>query len=168
MENPFRRLVLCTALILALAVPSQLTAQGRPASASQPVGQISLGGGAPVPIYAFSFGASNTFSGSTGGGAGSGKANLSDVSFVKQADALSTVLFRNTVTGTRLQQVKIDIFGKGAAAAGASIDLQDVVVTAFQVSGGEATESVSLFFERMVFTAGGQSVCWDKGASASC
>jgi hypothetical protein len=157
--------------ILALTVAfAQLPAMAQVRSAPPtPIGQLSIGDGPAVPIYSFSFGASNpTVVGTPGGGAGAGKVNMSDMSVMKQADALSAPLLRYVTMGVHLQRARIEIFPKTAGGLPATFDLTDVVVTAYQVSGGDVVESVSLSFDRMAMTSGGASFCWDNSAYLAC
>ena len=169
MALALRRHALFVIVVLAITVVSiPLVAQSRPVAAATPVGQLSIAGGPPVPIYAFGFGATATLATGGSGGGAVGKTQLSDVSFVKQADALSAAMFRNVVTGTRLPSVRVEIFQRGSSAVGSTFQLSDVVVTAFQVSGGDGVESVSLAFERITLTVAGQSFCWDAAAQVGC
>ena len=157
--------------ILALTVAvAQLPvmAQVRSAAPAAPIGQLSIGDGPAVPIYAFSFGASNpTVVGAPGGG-GSGKVNMSEMNVMKQADALSAPLLRYVTMGVHLQRVRIEIFPKTSGALPATFDLTNVVVTSYQVSGGDVIETVALSFDRIAMTSGGASFCWDNSAYMVC
>ena len=143
-------------------------AQVRAAVPATPIGQLSIGDGPAVPIYSFSFGASNPTTAGTSGGSGAGKVTMSDVNVMKQADALSAPLLRYVTMGTHLQRAKVEIFQKANGALPATFDLSDVVVRSYQVSGGDVVESVSLSFDRIAMTSGGASFCWDNSAYMAC
>ena len=155
------------ALTLAFAqLPA--VAQVRSAAPPTPIGQLSIGDGPAVPIYSFSFGASNPTTAGASGGLGTGKVSMSDMNVMKQADALSAPLLRYVTMGVHLQRARIEIFAKTSGALPATFDLTDVAVTAYQVSGGDVMESVSLSFDRIAMTSGGASFCWDNSTYTAC
>ena len=157
-----RHAVLGTLALVIALVQVPLIAQTRPAASNTPIGQLTIGD-ATVPIYSFSFGASNTF-GEIGG---TGRASVSDVSLLKLADALSTPLLRYVVMGDHLPKTRVEVFSR-TTGPGATFDLEDVIVTSYQVSGGDVTESVSLAFGRIAMTANGTSFCWDVLRNLRC
>jgi type VI protein secretion system component Hcp len=151
---------------LAIAAGSaSLTAQGKSLT---PIGQLSVADGTPVPIYGFSWGASNSGTVSSGGGAGAGKANVQDISISKQDDALSTALLQNTLLGTHIERVRIDVFRSGQAGIAATIQLQDAIVTSFSTGGGNLVENVTFEGTRVSYTAAGHTVCWNLAENVSC
>jgi len=68
----------------------------------QPVGQLVLEtGGTPIPIFSYSWGASNPTSfGLGGGGIGAGKVSFSSFNLMKQIDSSSAGLFTAVARGT--------------------------------------------------------------------
>jgi hypothetical protein len=158
-------------LIFALTfavIQSTLTAQTRPAASATPIGQFAIGDGPVVPIYLFSFGASNPFIDDTGSGGATGKVTLSDIGVMKQPDALSASLLKHVAQGTHLPRVRIEIFSKGSVTVATAFDLADVVVTSYQVSGADAMESVAMHFDRLLMTTAGNGVCWDVARNMAC
>jgi hypothetical protein len=146
--------------------PMRLGAQSASPGVLMPgnaIGQLSVADAAPVPIYAIGFDVQNT--GSTGGG-GAGAPKF-DLSIEKQPDVLSTALFRSTVQGVHLAGVRIDLYRPGGTAIASTIELSDVLVTAFATTDRQG-EAVAFDFSRIVFTAGGQTFCWDTKLNASC
>jgi len=159
----------CLLSALLAITPSIGIAQGRPALSTGgqgPIGQLSVGGGTAVPIYAFSFGAQNVISDIGGSGGGAGKASISDISLLKLSDSQSTSLLRDTLTGQHLPAVQIDLFQNGGT-IGSSFALGTVVVTSFQTTSAQ-TESITLHFDRLTFTSGGLSFCWDVSGEKGC
>ena len=163
-----RRLAVSALIALAIGTaPMGLDAQSPGTGVFMPadaIGQVSVAGGAPFPIYAIGFDVQNI---GLGGGGGAGQPKLSDVSIEKQADALSSVLFRSTIQGVHLTNVRIDLYRAGGSAIGSTIELSDVLVTAFSTTDRQA-EAVAFNFSRIVFTAGGQNFCWDVRLNATC
>lgn len=162
-----RHLAVSALFALAIGItPMRLGAQSSSSGVFMPgnaIGQLSVGGAAPVPIYAIGFDVQT--SGQTdGGGAG---APRFDLSLEKQPDVLSTSLFRSTVQGLHLAGVRIDLYRPGGTAIGSTIELFDVLVTAFTTTDRQG-EAVAFNFSRIVFTAGGQTFCWDTKLGASC
>jgi type VI protein secretion system component Hcp len=134
-----------------------------------PVGQISIDGGTPSPIYGFSLGAATPFTWSrTDGGAGtSGRLSFSEVAIAKNADALSTELLRLVATASHRAAAEVQLYQAGTTTPQSTYLLGDVVVTSFQSAGGGA-ESVALAFSRLTLTTAGTSFCWDVGLNRAC
>ena len=149
-------------------IQSTLTAQTRLTASATPIGQLAIGDGPVVPIYLFSFGASNPFIADTGSGGATGKVTLSDIGVMKQPDAISASLLKHVAQGTHLPRVRIEIFGKGSVTVATAFDLADVVVTSYQVSGADAMESVAMHFDRILMTTAGNGVCWDVARNMAC
>jgi len=135
--------------------------------APSPVGQISIDGGTPSPIYGFTFGAANSGTTTSGGGSGAGKVSFSDVVVTKNADALSTELLRFVSTGTHRMVAEVQLYQFGTTTVQSTYELADVIITGFQAGGGGA-ESVQLNFRRITVASGGSSFCWDVATNASC
>ncbi len=113
----------------------------------------------------WSFGATQTVA-TGGGGAGAGKANLTDVSVTKRTDSCSPILFGDVATGKHIPKVTIvqqdsnrdDVF---------SVVLQDVIISSYQLSGSQAdevpSEQISFNFGRITLTdaISGTKFGWD-------
>ena len=110
-----------------------------------------------IDVLAWSWGGSNSGSAHVGGGAGSGKANVQDLSFTKYVDASSHALFLNCFTGEHIAEAKLVVRkagGKGPIEY-IKITMNEVLVTSISTggSGGEdrLTENVSLNFAKVKF-----------------
>lgn len=162
-----RRLSVSALIALAIgATTIHLDAQSPATGAFMPanaIGQVSVAGGTPVPIYAIGLEVQNAAP--VGGGAG--QARLADIAIEKQPDALSALLFRSTLQGVHLTNVRIEMFRSGGATIGSTIELSDVLVTSFGTTDSQG-EAVAFNFSRITFTAGGQTFCWDARLNASC
>jgi hypothetical protein len=162
-----RHLAVSALVALAIGItPMRLGAQSSGSGVFMPanaIGQLSIAGAAPVPIYAIGFDVQA--SGLTGGG-GAGAPKF-ELSIEKQPDVLSTLLFRSTVQGVHLAGVRIDLYRPGGTAIGSTIDISDVLVTAFTTTDRQG-EAVGFNFSQIAFTAGGQTFCWNTQANASC
>lgn len=131
------------------------------------IGQMSVNQGAPVPIYAVSLDVKNPFI-ESGGGTGSGKASLSDISIQKLSDALSTDLFRLALLGEHVPQVRIELYSSGTTTVASTFLLQNVLVTGFATAGVIGGESVTFHYERLTFGTGGTPFCWDIAQNKAC
>ena len=96
--------------------------------------------GAATPIAAFSLGATDTISTSTGSGGGAGKVTFSNLVVSKTLDGASVPLLHAASTGQVLHTVSIDVFNAGSATPFATYTFQDVIVTS--VVFGSATSLV--------------------------
>ncbi len=117
------------------------------------------------PALTWSFGATQTVN-TTGGGAGAGKANITDVTVTKRTDSCSPILFGDVATGRHIARVTIvqqdnnhdDVF---------NVVLQDVIVSSYQLSGTQAdevpTEQISFNFAKITLTdaISGNKFGWD-------
>lgn len=95
----------------------------------------------PVPIFAFSLGATQTGSVEIGGGGGAGKVNFSTLNVSKMIDAMSVPLLRAAATGSHMATVVIDVSNVGSAAPFATYTFGNVFVASDVV--GSSTDSVS-------------------------
>lgn len=162
--------VLVGALIAAVmaVVPTGLNAQPGQANAqTTPIGQVSVEGGPPSPIYSFSFGAENLIADAPGGGGATGRPVVHEISIGKSADALTTSLLRYVLEGRHLNGVRIDLFASVSNRSTATFELSDVVVTSLTTNGA-AQESVTLRYGQVALTVGGSSFCWNSTNTASC
>ncbi len=119
-----------------------------------------------IPALSWSFGVSNPTVVSAGGGAGAGKAHLSDLSVSRRADGCSPLLFAASVTGKIFKSVTVvqqdvqkdDIF---------TVTLQDVIISSFQLGGDHSnevpSEQIGFSYEKICVADNGTGTkaCWD-------
>jgi type VI secretion system secreted protein Hcp len=126
-----------------MAVNAYLIIDGRPGPSTSKQDAID--------ILSFSFGASQTAvigSGSSGGEARAGRANLSDVSIMKVVDKTSPLLFDDCVTGNYLKKVDI-IYDKPLGDKQEEyykIHMEDALITSIQHSGSSENPMESVTF----------------------
>jgi type VI secretion system secreted protein Hcp len=110
-----------------------------------------------IDVLAWSWGMSNSGSAHMGGGAGSGKVNVQDISLTKYIDASSNALIDAACTGKHFDTATLTVRKAGGT------PLEYVVITLYEVmvtsvstggSGGEdrLTENVSLNFAKFKFS----------------
>jgi type VI secretion system secreted protein Hcp len=110
-----------------------------------------------IDIESFSWGASNTGTAATGGGAGAGKVKFSDFSFSKMLDKASPLLMQAVASGKRIKTVTLygTAAGEGNGQTYLTITLTDVLVSSFNESGsgggGAPQDSLSLNFTKITF-----------------
>lgn len=109
-----------------------------------------------IDVLAWSFGASNSGSMHTGGGGGSGKANVQDISITKYTDSASAALLMAALNGKHIKEAKLTVRKAGEKPLEyIKITLTDVLVSSVQAggSGGEdrLTENLSLNFAKIKF-----------------
>jgi type VI secretion system secreted protein Hcp len=121
-----------------------------------------------IDILAFSWGLSNSGTTHMGGGGGSGKVNVQDLSITKYVDSASSVLIQNGCSGKHIPEATLVVRKAGGdkALEYMTYKLSDVLITSVSTggSGGEdrLTENVTLNFAKFEFTykqqnkAGGQ------------
>ena len=119
-----------------------------------------------IDVLAWSWGLSNSGSAHMGGGAGSGKASVQDLSFTKYVDASSNALIDAACTGQHYPEAKLVVRKAGGTPLEyIVITLSEVLVTSVSTggSGGEdrLTENVTLNFAKFKFSYQPQD---DKGA----
>jgi len=107
-----------------------------------------------IDVLAWSWGVSNSGSAHIGGGAGSGKANVQDLSFTKYIDKASPVLFLHCCNGKHYPKALLTVRKAGEKPLEyLTISMTDVMVTAYSTggSGGEdrLTENVTLNFAKV-------------------
>jgi type VI secretion system secreted protein Hcp len=130
--------------------------------------------GAATPISAFTLGATDTVSTSTGGGAGAGKVTFSNLVVTKTLDGVSVPLLHAASTGQVLHTLSIDVFNAGSATPFATYTFQDVIVTS-TVFGSAASivgEQDAFDFGKIIadVTINGQTFhsCFDVRNLTSC
>jgi type VI secretion system secreted protein Hcp len=131
-----------------MAVNAYLVIDGRPGPSTSKKDAID--------ILSFSFGASQTSvigSGSSGGEARSGRANVQDVTIMKVVDKVSPLLFDDCVTGNYLKKVDI-IYDKPMGDDQQDyykVHMEDALITSIQHSGSNENpmESISFAFSKI-------------------
>ena len=158
-----RSFVIIVALLGLILVGSSNSFSTASATGSDPIfmqipgidGEVTaVGHEKQIELNSFSFGVSNTVSHSTGG-AGAGKAIVSDIAVIKFMDKSSPLLFSKTVNGAHIPQV--DIYFVKTSGSGlqtyAHYVLKDVLLSSYSVSSGgdRPSESLSLNFAQIQF-----------------
>lgn len=108
-----------------------------------------------IDVLAWSWGLSNSGTTHQGGGGGSGKANVQDLSFTKYVDASTHNLIAASFNGKHVAKANLVVRkagGKGAPVEYIKIEMTEVLVTSVSTggSGGEdrLTENVTLNFAK--------------------
>jgi len=100
-----------------------------------------------IEIHSFSWGVSNSSNVGTGGGGGTGKASFTDLSFNKQMDKASPLLFKAAATGEHIKKAVLiarKAGGKGGQIEYLTITLTDVMVSSYQMGGSSGDSSIPL------------------------
>ena len=110
-----------------------------------------------IDVLSWSWGLSNSGSAHMGGGAGSGKVHVQDLSFTKYIDASSNALIDACCTGKHFKQATLIMRKAGGSPLEyVVITLDEVMIGAVSTggSGGEdrLTESVTLHFAKFKFS----------------
>ena len=117
-------------------------------------------GGPIVEALAWSWGVSNSGTTHQGGGGGSGKANVQDLSVTKYTDSFTPALIEYVATGVHLPEVTL-------TQGGLVLTIKDVLVTSVSTGGssGEVitTENISLNFAAFTISVDGQSFGFNIG-----
>jgi type VI protein secretion system component Hcp len=134
------------------------------ASAAKDSGVLRLPFG-ESPVLAFSWGASQSGSVSSGGG-GAGKVNVQDVSITRATDSQSPQIFKTVALGQRLPVVEIEV-------GTTKYKLEDVIVSSYSTGGAvdgksPRMDNVSFNFGKITYTVDGISTCFDIVRNASC
>jgi type VI secretion system secreted protein Hcp len=134
-----------------------------------------------IDVLAWSWGMSNAASGHVGGGAGSGKVNVNDLSFTKYVDKASTDLMLHCCSGKHFDEATLYVRKAGEKAMDyLKIVMKPVFISSVSTggSGGEdrLTENVTLNFTKVQVeyktqddkgkAAKGGEMGWDVGANA--
>ena len=107
-----------------------------------------------IDVLAWSWGMSNSGTAHLGGGAGSGKVNVQDLSFTKYVDAATASLMLFCANGKHVPEAKLIVRKAGGDALEyLKITMNEVLISSFSTggSGGEDrfTEHVSLNFAKV-------------------
>jgi type VI secretion system secreted protein Hcp len=110
-----------------------------------------------IDVLAWSWGASNSGSAHIGGGGGSGKVNVQDLSFTKYIDLASTDIFLATCNGKHIPEATLVVRKAGETPLEyLTVKMTDVLITSYSTggSGGEdrLTENVTLNFAKVQLT----------------
>lgn len=124
-----------------------------------------------IDVLAWSWGLSNSGTFHMGGGGGSGKASIQDLSFTKYVDSSSADLQLACATGKHFKTAKLVVRKAGDTPLEyIIIELTEFLVTSVSTggSGGEdrLTENVTLNFEQVHFTYWTQDDKGGKGKSS--
>ena len=118
---------------------------------------------------AFRFGATQSTT-TSGGGSGTGKANVSNLNVAKAFNECSPALFGAVVTGRHFPSVKL-VHADGNGNPVLTVDLQDVLVSSYQIGGSAGpdapTENIAFAFAKICITENGTNakLCWDAAAN---
>lgn len=112
--------------------------------------------GGEIDVLAWSWGASNSGTTHMGGGGGSGKVNVQDISFTKYIDSASNALLKSVCEGTHHDDATLTVRKAGGTPVEyIVIKMEEVMVTSVSTggSGGEdrLTENVTLNFAKFSF-----------------
>lgn len=123
-----------------------------------------------IDVLAWSWGLSQSGTTHMGGGGGSGKVNVQDVSLTKYTDASSHALILACCDGTHFDQAVLTVRKAGKSPLEyIKITLKEVIVTAVSTggSGGEdrLTENVTLNFAEFKYEYTEQKADGSKGAT---
>ena len=123
-----------------------------------------------IDVLSWSWGASNSGSAHSGGGMGSGKANVQDLSFTKYIDKSSPDLMQATLTGKHFDSAVLVVRKAGGKPLEyVTITMTQVLVSSVSTggSGGEdrLTENVSLNFAKVKLDYKEQTKDGTAGAS---
>lgn len=109
-----------------------------------------------IDVLAWSWGMSNSGTTHMGGGGGSGKVNVQDLSFTKYIDASSNALLKSCCEGTHHPKAKLIVRKAGGKPLDyVVLELEEVLITSVSTggSGGEdrLTENVALNFAKFTY-----------------
>jgi len=141
--------------------------QGHSATLS-PVGALVVDtiGETATPVYAVSFGVTQSATDPGGGGGGAGKATFSGFTISRQPDALSPQLFKAAATGQHIKDVQIDVLRTGSNSVDSTYILTDVLVSSFSTDA--QFEKVTFTYSKIEVVSGGSRTCWNLATNAGC
>ena len=123
--------------------------------------------GVSTTISSHEFSVTNTTV--SGGGSGTGKATFSPLKVKKVIDSASPLLMNSVATGVHIPTAVVTVYKPGTTRALGVYELEEVVVTGVEQSGAKgSSETVSLSYRTVTFTAGGESWCFDLVSSTGC
>ena len=109
-----------------------------------------------IDVLAWSWGASQSGTGHTGGGSGAGKVSVQDVSVTKYVDSASHLLLLDCCNGQHIKKGTLVVRKAGATPLEyIKLTMEDILVSSIQTggSGGEdrLTENISLNFSKFKY-----------------
>lgn len=108
-----------------------------------------------IEVLSYSWGESQTGTHGSGGGGGAGKVNMSDFSFMMQANKSSPKLMLACATGDHIKTAKLTLRKAGGEQQEyMSITFSDVLVSSYNTGGGGGeipNESITLNFGKVEF-----------------
>ena len=110
-----------------------------------------------IDVLAWSWGASNSGTTHMGGGSGSGKANVQDISITKYVDKASHNLLKHVAKGIHIKSANLVVRKAGGSPLEyIKLDMKNILITSISTggSGGEdrLTENITLNFEEFKYT----------------
>lgn len=126
-----------------------------------------------IDVIAWSWGASQAASGHSGGGSGSGKVNVQDISLTKYIDKSSPTLMLKVCKGEHIKKGKLIVRKAGGQAIEyVVLEMEDILVAAISTggSGGEdrLTENLTLNFSKFNWKYTEQTSKGAKGPETEC
>jgi len=127
-----------------------------------------------IEVLSFSWNIKQSIATSDGGGAGTGKAQVSDFSIVKHIDKSSPVLMVAVCTGQHIRDGMFTVEDPRAARGGKGgeaflkIKLNDILISSFQTGGGgtdQPMDQVSLNFAKIEISVRDSTGKWTTGES---
>lgn len=124
------------------------------------------------PVQAWSWGASNTADTSSGGGGGTGKATVHDLTVQKKFDGCSPALFGAVVSGKHFNGMTLTQEDSNHNIV-LTLTLTDVLVTSWNIGGAQSSElpveSVSFAFRKVCIQEPSTSskFCYDLSTAGS-
>ncbi len=127
-----------------------------------------------VEALSVEFGAkSSTSVGSASGGAGAGRASLTELIFSKPADRSSPIWFQDLAQGKVVQQVVVTMVRPGSINPYLTVTLTNAVVSSYHINhdgNGQVVETIGLTYQRINIeyhgTGGNTSASWDVARNA--
>lgn len=167
--TPRRELLKGAAGIAAGAAAATMLSGGHIASALEKGAMsMTINGVGTFEVLAFSWGASQSGTLHTGGGA-TGKANFQDLSLTKYLDATSPELVRRVAIGSHADEATLTVTTKSGPTV--TYRLRPVLVTSVSTGGSNSedqlTENLSLNFAEFEYSVGGATFGFDIAANQS-
>ena len=125
-----------------------------------------------IDIESFSWGLAQSGSGNRGGGSGTGKVDIADITIQKQVDKASPTLMLACANGKHIAKGKLTLRKAGENPLEyLTVDLESILVSSYQVSGsnggGVPSESISLNFVKVKTEYWTQNDKGGKGENAN-
>ena len=124
-----------------------------------------------IDIMSWSWGMSNSGTTHMGGGGGSGKVNVQDISFTKFVDSASSALIMHCCNGRHFPSAQLIVRKSGGdkPVEYVKLELEDIIISSFSTGGSGSedrlTESISLNFSKFKFSYSPQKA--DGSAAAA-